>query len=594
VSFFSPEILPALGFTVAIHVLLAVGCFGWGGLLLRRNGVHLTSAASTVWTGWIVLLFILQAVHCFTPLTGWVTAGCLAPGIAVGILQAVHRTRETGSNSAFTRGSLLMGLAIAAVVPFVVARALAAPLNYDSGLYHFNTLRWINEYPLIPGLGNLHTRLGYNQSFFAFSAALNFTPWFGHGRSLANSFLFLLTFWNTLSALKTTCATPWCSVADTIRRVPPMLTLPVLGFLLFWDNGFAAPTPDLASTLMQLVLFGMVAEIVAAQAEQRPAAPAPIAVSVLLAVAMVTVKLSNSGFALGALAVLAFAGFTSGVRLAAMRLAFPFAILFGLLWVLRGIVLTGYPAFPATIGGVHVPWRVPMERAQLETRIIKGFARNPDRLPHEKNADGWDWLDPWLSRMDKPANWIAMSHPVTVSVFLIGIAALLLLLRRRFPSTARDDSGKGAGAAWLLTVPLLPSALLWFWAAPDPRLANALFYLLPVSAATVALVAAQSFMTPLNSRLRLLAVGSLGIWIFYPNALYIHATAGLEKFATTRWQPVPVVPTRTETTASGLELSVPVSGEKLWDSPIPATPQFNPALRLQKQGELRSGFTTAP
>jgi len=31
-----------------------------------------------------------------------------------------------------------------------------APLSYDTGLYHAQNIRWIETYPLVPGLGNLH------------------------------------------------------------------------------------------------------------------------------------------------------------------------------------------------------------------------------------------------------------------------------------------------------------------------------------------------------------------------------------------------------------------------------------------------------
>jgi hypothetical protein len=69
---------------------------------------------------------------------------------------------------------------------------MLAPDNYDSGLYHLQSIRWDNTYPIVPGLGNLHERLAFNQSFFEFVAALNFQPYFGHGSALANSFLYLL------------------------------------------------------------------------------------------------------------------------------------------------------------------------------------------------------------------------------------------------------------------------------------------------------------------------------------------------------------------------------------------------------------------
>mgnify|MGYP003412875850 FL=1 len=43
-------------------------------------------------------------------------------------------------------------------------------IHYDSDLYHAQSIRWIEEYGIVKGLGNLHVRLAYNSSIFAVSA----------------------------------------------------------------------------------------------------------------------------------------------------------------------------------------------------------------------------------------------------------------------------------------------------------------------------------------------------------------------------------------------------------------------------------------
>ena len=43
-------------------------------------------------------------------------------------------------------------------------------IHYDTGLYHAQSIRWIEEYGVVPGLGNLHSRLAYNSSAFCLSA----------------------------------------------------------------------------------------------------------------------------------------------------------------------------------------------------------------------------------------------------------------------------------------------------------------------------------------------------------------------------------------------------------------------------------------
>lgn len=43
-------------------------------------------------------------------------------------------------------------------------------IHIDTDLYHAQSIRWIEEYGVVPGLGNLHERFAYNSSFFALSA----------------------------------------------------------------------------------------------------------------------------------------------------------------------------------------------------------------------------------------------------------------------------------------------------------------------------------------------------------------------------------------------------------------------------------------
>ena len=64
-----------------------------------------------------------------------------------------------------------------------------------------NAIRWINEYSIVPGLANLHFRFGFNQSSFAYIAALNFHPYFNaYAFHIANSFLYLILGLQLLNA----------------------------------------------------------------------------------------------------------------------------------------------------------------------------------------------------------------------------------------------------------------------------------------------------------------------------------------------------------------------------------------------------------
>jgi hypothetical protein len=77
-------------------------------------------------------------------------------------------------------------------VGLVLARlALRGAGNGDSGLYHEPLIRWSLEYPIVTGLGNLHVRFAFNQSYFLYAAMLGVGPLANLSAHLANG-LFML------------------------------------------------------------------------------------------------------------------------------------------------------------------------------------------------------------------------------------------------------------------------------------------------------------------------------------------------------------------------------------------------------------------
>ena len=210
----------------------------------------------------------------------------------------------------------------------------ACPYELRFGLYHFNAIRWINSFPIVPGLGNLHGRLAFNQSFFTYVAVLNFYPFFGHGPSVANSFLLLLTIATFLHLLGPFLKKPSLLIeSHPFQYASILFAFPVLGYLALSSDGLASPSPDLASTLLQLTMFVMLAqgigELVDGQREQNYR----VIVLVVLAATAVTIKLSNLAFSAVIIGfALAYTWQTSRPRIKfAVRIFLP-AIMFILIW----------------------------------------------------------------------------------------------------------------------------------------------------------------------------------------------------------------------------------------------------------------------
>lgn len=75
-------------------------------------------------------------------------------------------------------------------------------MHYDSDLYHAQSIRWIEEYGVVPGLGNLHNRFAYNSSFFSLSALYSMKFVIGESLHTMSGFMALVLSLTALDITK--------------------------------------------------------------------------------------------------------------------------------------------------------------------------------------------------------------------------------------------------------------------------------------------------------------------------------------------------------------------------------------------------------
>ena len=79
-------------------------------------------------------------------------------------------------------------------------------IHYDTGLYHAQSIHWIEEYGIVLGLGNLHSRLAYNSAAFALSALYSMSFMGGQSYHCCAGFLAFLLAMVCVEALNKTRA----------------------------------------------------------------------------------------------------------------------------------------------------------------------------------------------------------------------------------------------------------------------------------------------------------------------------------------------------------------------------------------------------
>ena len=290
--------------------------------------------------------------------------------LSVGLLAFLSNRHEVGRilEGEDWRPGLLTWLLLAMLGLWLANLAIAPLSNADSALYHLQAVRWAERFPAIPGIGNLDGPLAFNNAYLLFDAMLGTGFWEGRANHIANGLLVLVFL--------AQCVIAGARIAGGTRdprRVFEFLLL-AAGVHLALNGNVSSFTTDLAPSLVLLVvavqLYTMwsVEDELYAQHSYRF-----FAIGMLLAAA-VSFKMNAAPFAATSfpLAILLWARKHKATMsvVKTSRMAVAAVGVFAAVVMARGLVLSGYPFFPASFGGFPVEWRVPAEHADAELAYI--------------------------------------------------------------------------------------------------------------------------------------------------------------------------------------------------------------------------------
>lgn len=552
---------------------------GVGSLAYRVTGSTLTRTKDVFlcfWSGWAVTIIYLQIWHLFWRVDTLVLVVPVLAGAWGWLRNGRHLAAIVGRNIARYRiAALLLG----AVALWTANHALTPLSEYDAGLYHLSTVRWENTYPIVAGLGNLSWPLALNTSAFLYMAMLNVSPWAGKAYVFADSLL-LVVFLSqlTISAVRI-CRRGKVAHLTPSDKFLALLIVPTVTYIFALAAGVASMNYDIIVFILQVLVSTQLLDMLVARQENAREAGARLLFITLLAVTGIAVKITF--IVLGGAAIIIAAVLVARVwtrtrtldrRIAALLVAIV-ALSMGP-WLVRGIILSGYPAYPAALFALPVDWRMPLATVKANDAVMVGWARIPG--PHWQEAVGnWHWLQPWFAHTSQD-----YLIPLVVAIALGALAPAIA-----WYGHARGDD-KLPPVTWLFLVPAALGVLAWFLTAPDPRYASALFWIMAAGAATITipLTAWPARSTPLVFAM-LLAIAQ------QPTAVHSALTldspgpiGGLYN--------LPTVPLKTITLPSGFKIYTPAQGDQVWDAPLPSAPPTYvlPQLHSRCMGTLRCGF----
>ncbi len=556
----------------------------------RRTG-HATwrDLFTRFWVGLGGAILVLQAWHMAWPVDGRVVY--LLAGIGLAGLWRVRRHAPSVVAGIDARAALVALL----LVLWTANRALGPTTLFDTGMYHQPVVAWTNAHAIVPGLANLHGRLGFNSASLLFASVFDLGAFDGASLHLANGLLYAVLLVDGVCA--------WCASRRVLHpRVYDLFSIAILpnvvhGLLRQDVRSLStdAATGAVLFASMRL-LFDHLAHLPPAGIERARR----VATILFVFTTAVTIKLSGAVLAAtGAL----LASWTlreraSQPRIAVWRLALGIspAVVLIALWLVRGVVLTGYPLYPADLLPFPVDWRVSAEQLAAEAAWIEMSARN---LNSNVILPGLSWIGPWARGVVIRGDLFAqLTVPVLLCVIVAGVAWVRRDRLTRLPWSP----------GWQrVAIPLGLSLAFWLITAPHSRMAQGMLW----SAAAIVLAwwscAAASGYAGLP-RARLGAVVG-GIILF----LVLKQVAGAAARAETRamvaalaalvtlpddgrWMaPVPAPQLVPDTIGGALVVHVPSENNACWNTSLLCTPHPSSTLRLRRpdlpyDASIRYGF----
>ena len=193
----------------------------------------------------------------------------------------------------------------------------------------------------------------------------------------------------------------------------------------------------------------------------------------------------------------------------------------------------------------------------------------------------WKWLGPWFHRVAGHIGGVV--YPLG-SCFCLGLAIFVV---RYFTDPLREHCRRRY-SEWSILTPLIIGLIYWFFTAPDPGFAHAIFWLLSLSFALLLLLYLQPLIPARKFGILICVVFVVSNLHFFAYAV-INRSA-FESVSLSGWRPVKKVHMVPQKTSSGLMVYVPESGDQSWDGPLLSAPSFDSNLSLRDPKRVASGF----
>ena len=351
----------------------------------------------------------------------------------------------------FGSGSTRIIKVIAFLIFFVAALFFTTEGNFfsDSGYYHEQSIRWIEEFGTVKGSVHILKRLAYNSCYFCQCALYSMRDIFSQSLHCLSGFYGILVMGYALAGFNKSIRT------NAIRLAP------FVYFILLCSE-ITSPASDYPLVFSVFYVVIRWFELRDDNEEHY----SPYALLSLFVVFLISIKLTVGCLIL--IVIKPAIAMIKEKRIKEIITSIMAGIIILLPYFIRNYIICGWLIYPFTKIDIFNPdWKLPMRHVQTDADEIKVWGRGMGQIGGQVTDGIKVWLPHWWEYMSVPNRMIVASAIIVLSVYLVYRVCRFIseVIRHGIKKTATEVVIDNIDR-YIFEAALLFSLLYWFFESP--------------------------------------------------------------------------------------------------------------------------------
>ena len=351
----------------------------------------------------------------------------------------------------FGSGSTRIIKVIAFLIFFVAALFFTTEGNFfsDSGYYHEQSIRWIEEFGTVRGSVHILKRLAYNSCYFCQCALYSMRDIFPQSLHCLSGFYGILVMGYALAGFNKSIRT------NAIRLAP------FVYFILLCSE-ITSPASDYPLVFSVFYVVIRWFELRDDNEEHY----SPYALLSLFVVFLISIKLTVGCLIL--IVIKPAIAMIKEKRIKEIITSIMAGIIILLPYFIRNYIICGWLIYPFTKIDIFNPdWKLPMRHVQTDADEIKVWGRGMGQIGGQVTDSIKVWLPHWWEYMSVPNRLIVASAIIVLSVYLVYRVCRFIseVIRHGIKKTATEVVIDNIDR-YIFEAALLFSLLYWFFESP--------------------------------------------------------------------------------------------------------------------------------